>query len=318
MSLVVADIGGTKSWLAMIDGASGRLVHEARLLNQDFSSFYSLLGNFTDSAKQIANALYLALPAPVNEDEVKLTNLHWTISAAELKSRFGMTQVTFVNDFQAAALGTTTVAADQLTVLNDQPAEPNEVRVVTGAGTGLGVSYMHWQHGRYQPFATEAGHVSFAPMDAEQLGLRQYLFTKYGHVSYERILSGPGIADLYQYLNGTQAGSSKQDAQWVNEQAAAGNETARKAMTLFARVFGAFAGNLALIFKPLGGLYITGGVSAKTASWLQSDNFLEAFAHKGRMSGLAKGTPVYLVTNERVGLQGAIQLARMNLAEESI
>lgn len=318
MNIIAADIGGTKSWLATIDAASGNPAHESQLLNRDYDNFYDLLADFMESEKQTVDGLYLALPAPVNTDEVKLTNLHWTVSAAELKSMLGTTQITFINDFQAAALGTTTIPADQLLALNDQPADPTGIRAVTGAGTGLGVAYMHWQHGHYRPFATEAGHMTFAPVDEEQLGLRDYLATKYGHVSYERVLSGPGIEDLYHYLSRKDSSTETASAKWINEQARAGNQTAQRTMTLFARVFGTFAGNIALTFKPLGGLYITGGVSAKTAYWLQSDDFHEAYARKGRMSGLAMSTPVYLVNNERVGLQGAIQFATMNFNKESI
>jgi glucokinase len=318
MNIIAADIGGTKSWLAIMDAASGQLLHEARLLNQKYDNFYDLLADFIDSGKQAVKRLYLALPAPVNRDEVKLTNLHWVISATELKSRLGIAQVQFFNDFQAAALGTTTIPEDQLVILNDQPADPAGIRAATGAGTGLGVAYMHWQHGQYHPFATEAGHMTFAPADAEQLTLRDYLATRYGHVSYERILSGPGIEDLYRHLDQQKPSSGTRSAKWVNEQASAGNETAQRAMTLFARIFGAFASNLAVIFKPQGGLYITGGVSAKTAPWLQGNEFREAFAHKGRMSALAMATPVYLVNNEKVGLQGAIQFAIRDIKKESM
>ncbi len=318
MNIIAADIGGTKSRLAIMDAASGELLHEAQLLNRDYDNFYDLLADFVDSGKQAVQKLYLALPAPINADEVKLTNLHWTISSAELESRLDIEQAIFINDFQAAAMGTTTIDKEQLLALNDQPADSNGVRVVTGAGTGLGVAYMHWQHGHHQPFATEAGHITFAPIDAEQLALRDYLAGKYGHVSYERILSGPGIEDLYCHLSRQQPSSETLSAKRVNEQASTGNETAQRAMTLFARIFGAFAGNLAVAFKPRGGLYITGGVSAKTAHWLQGDNFREAFAHKGRMSALAMATPVYLVNNERVGLQGAILFAMMDTKKEPI
>ena len=318
MNIVAADIGGTKSWLASMDAASGSVVHESQLLNRDYDNFYDLLADFIASAKQPADGLYLALPAPVNAETVKLTNLQWTVNAAELESRLGITQIAFINDFQAAALGTTTIPGDQLLALNDQAADPTGTRAVTGAGTGLGVAYMHWQHGHYRPFATEAGHMTFAPMDEEQLGLRDYLATRYGHVSYERILSGPGIEDVYHHLSGKDSAIETPGAQWINEQSRAGNQAAQRTMSLFARVFGTFAGNIALTFKPLGGLYITGGVSAKTAYWLQSDGFREAYAHKGRMSGLATGIPVYLVINERVGLQGAIQFAIMNFNKESL
>ncbi len=318
MNIIAADIGGTKSWLAIMDAVSGRLLYEAKLLNQKFDNFYDLLADFIKSIKHAVHALYLALPTPVNADEVKLTNLHWIISAAELKSRFGMERVTFINDFQAAALGTTTIPTDQLLVLNDQPVDPTGIRAVTGAGTGLGVAYMHWQHEHYRSFASEAGHMTFAPADAEQTALRDYLAKKYGHVSYERILSGPGIEDLYRHLSQHEPSSESPGAKWVNEQAGSGNVTAQRAMTLFASIFGAFASNLAVTFKPKGGLYITGGVSAKTSNWLQGDAFREAFAHKGRMSALAMATPVYLVSNERVGLQGAIRFAMMDIKKESM
>lgn len=318
MNVIAADIGGTKSLLAIVDTASGKLLHEARLMNREYPDFYSLLSTFMHSGTARVQGLYLALPAPVNSERVSLTNLHWVISSRELKARLGINQVTFINDFQAAAIGTTTLGNEQLLVLNDQPVDNTGVRVVTGAGTGLGVAYMLWQQDHYQPISSEAGHTTFAPMDDEQLALRNYLSGKYGHVSYERILSGPGIEDIFRHLGRHETIPDTLSAKWINQQASDGNATAHRTMQLFARVFGAFASNLAVTFKPRGGLYITGGVSAKTAHWLQGDEFHEAFTHKGRMSQLASATPVYLVNNENVGLQGAVQFAMTEINQESI
>jgi glucokinase len=155
-------------------------------------------------------------------------------------------------------------------------------------------------------WSTEGGHVDFAPVDETQIDLLKFLIQRHGHVSYERLLSGDGLVALYQFCSGD---ATAVDAAWVHRQAESHQQAARTAMSLFVRIYGAFVGNMALLFKPEGGIYITGGIGAKIISWMKSDDFISAYFNKGRMRALAEQTCVYLVTNERVGVMGAISEA---------
>jgi glucokinase len=194
-----------------------------------------------------------------------------------------------------------------MVVLNSGVHKNDATRVAVGAGTGLGVSWMMCAGGAASAWSTEGGHVDFAPVNEEQVGLLAYLSERYGHVSYERLLSGDGLVTLYEYCNaGDCAGI---DAAWVHSQAEDNNEAAYRAMSLFVSIYGAFVGNMALLFKPEGGIYITGGIGAKIISWMKSADFISAYLNKGRMRTLTEKTSVYLVTNERVGVIGAISEA---------
>lgn len=320
MKVIAADVGGTKSWLVLADLVSpGNSVvrHEARYPSADFKDFTALLKHFLQQSGQESTAIdciCLGFPGPVSGNRVTLTNLDWTIHDAEIKKAFAIDQVIFINDFQAAALGTLDLNQEDYTALNPQQAKAAARRAVVGAGTGLGTAYMHWQNDRYHAYSTEAGHMSFAPQDEEQTRLHSFLAGQYGHVSYERILSGQGLVDLYRFFADAEPNGDELIPRWVNEQAGGeNNSAARSSLELFVKIYGAYAGNIALTFKPEGGLYLVGGVTKKIGHWLESADFLAAYLNKGRMRKLASGIPVYLVNNERIGLQGAIRYAEYKM-----
>jgi len=158
-------------------------------------------------------------------------------------------------------------------------------------------------------FDTEGGHIDFAPVNETQIRLLKFLQRIYSHVSYERILSGDGLAALYQFCSFDSGDTSHADtiitAEWVNQQAEF-NELANQALSLFTEIYGAYIGNIALLFKPRGGIFITGGIADKLLDRMQSENFINAFLNKGRMRGLVEQIAVYLVTNERIGMYGAM------------
>lgn len=313
MNSIVADIGGTNSRLAWIEHPSADKVvirHQQSFVNAQFPDFETLLAAFIASYGEFPaiSLLCLALPAPVKGESVKLTNLDWTLQRQHLGIKFDIKKVIFMNDFQAAALGTAVVDTSKLITLNEAPVEHLGPRAVIGAGTGLGVAYMHWLQDGFRSFATEGGHVDFAPTDDIQEELYDYLEKEYDRVSYERILSGPGLIDLYNFCK--ESNGLDISAGWVNQQAMLGdNLAAVTAMRLYATIYGSFVGNIVLMFRPTGGIYLVGGVTAKTAYWLQSEFFLDAFLNKGRMSSLAQQTPLYLVTDEETGLKGVIEFA---------
>jgi glucokinase len=171
--------------------------------------------------------------------------------------------------------------------------------------TGEGEEYSH---------ATEAGHMDFAPADDEQIALLNHLRKTYPHVSYERILSGPGLVNLYHFFAAD--GHETVTPAWVNEASEKGTDpAASKAMILYARIFGAFAGNIALSYRPQAGIYLTGGVAQKAARWLQGQDFTDAYIAKGRMRQVPEQTAVFLVTDELNGLNGILHHA-LNVAEK--
>lgn len=311
MNIVAADVGGTKSWFVVADTEKpDEVLFEAKYNSRDYHAFEPLLSTFLKESghenSELA-AVVLALPGVVNGDEAKLTNLPWTISKKVLSDSFGIEQIHFINDFQASALGTLHLESQDLVVLNAGVHKNDATRVAVGAGTGLGVSWLSGTGTSARAWSTEGGHVDFAPVNDDQIGLLNYLITRYGHVSYERMLSGEGLATLYQYCSANE--SADIDAAWVHREAEQNNAAACRAMSLFVSIYGAFVGNMALLFKPEGGIYITGGIGAKIISWMKSDDFISAYFNKGRMRAVAEKTSVYLVTNERVGVIGAISEA---------
>lgn len=308
MNIIAADVGGTKTHLIYADSnrPDDRL-HEVRCSSGDFDSFEKLLSQFIqDSGRQYEalDALSLALPGVINDGTSRLTNLPWTIDRQKLMETFSVNQLYLMNDFQASALGTLKLCDQDFIVLNQATQKPDTIRVVVGAGTGLGLSWIQGAGKNLRAYPTEGGHIDFAPVDAEQFRLLEFLMKTYGHVSYERLLSGNGLVSQYAFLSDAEPGTV--DARWINEEAGRGNVVARQTLGLFARIYGAYVGNLAVLFKPEGGIYITGGIGAKIIDWMQSDHFINAYRHKGRMQSLVEQIPVYLVTNEDVGVLGAM------------
>ena len=312
MNIIAADVGGTKTWFVVADtGKPGDVVYEAKYNSRDFSAFEPLLQTLIEDSgcdnKQLA-AMTLALPGVVRDDVARLTNLPWQISKQSLQSAFGIERVHFMNDFQASALGTAQLQAqDRLTLNPGAEHDDGGIRVAVGAGTGLGVSWMQGSGAAATAWPTEGGHIDFAAQGEEQAELLGFLARRHGHVSYERLLSGDGLVALYEFCSGHHGGEV--DGAGVHAAAESGEADAIRAMTLFVRIYGAFVGNLALIFRPEGGIYITGGIAAKIIPWMQSDDFITSYLNKGRMRTVAEQTSVHLVTNERVGVLGAISEA---------
>jgi glucokinase len=238
-----------------------------------------------------------------------LTNLDWTLDAAELQAALGI-EVRFLNDFQAAAAGVATLVGADVLALNHCPAEPGGVRAVTGAGTGLGLAFMLADaDGRYRSFASEGGHADFAPANARQARLLEQLRTAYGHVSWERVVSGSAMNDLYRFCcneQGQPRSDGVADGAALSARAASGDLAAVAALDLFIDLYGAWVGNVALLYQPCGGLYIAGGVALHMPDRMRSPRFMAAATDKGRMRGVVERTPIFLITCKRLGVQGAI------------
>ena len=318
MERIAGDIGGTKSWLAWVaTQAAGELQlrFEKVYASADFASAEALLRQFMADAQAEfpADELVLALPGPLHARRVSLTNLDWTLDAAELESALGIARVRFINDFQAAAAGVATLTANDVLALNPGLPESGGVRAITGAGTGLGLAFMLPDAaGRYQSFATEGGHIDFAPANGQQLRLLQALRTAYGHVSWERVVSGSAMNDLYRFCCAEQdlpPPAMTIEGAELSARALAGDQAAQAALDLFIDLYGAWIGNVALLYQPTGGLYVAGGVATHMRERMQSPRLMAAAMDKGRMRGVVGRTPVFLITCNRLGVQGAIASA---------
>jgi len=317
MELIAGDIGGTKSWLAWVTATPQGLKprYEKCYASAAFVSAELLLEQFMVDAGVSTgpDVLLLALPGALHGQRATLTNLNWTLVAADLQRTLGIAEVRFINDFQAAAAGVALLAGPDVIPLNAVPAEAGGVRAVTGAGTGLGLAFMlPTASGRYQSFATEGGHIDFAPANARHMCLLEQLRAVYGHVSWERVVSGLAMNDLYRFCcaeHGQALPETPVDGASLMTSAHAGDPVAGAALDLFIDLYGAWVGNVALMYQPRGGLYIAGGIARHLQARMQSSRFIEAATDKGRMRAMVERTPIYLITCPRLGLQGAIASA---------
>lgn len=324
MYLLAADIGGTKSWLCLydVDQANKQqieIVYEIRYLSADFRNFSLLLTDFLDKADPVItiDLMCLALPGVIAQGQSKLTNLDWKLDQRQLQNDFSINKVFFINDFQAVAMGVNHLEAKDYIILNPAKREKEAITVVTGAGTGLGLAWMDNTQQPLQLFSTEGGHCDFAPVNDQQIALLKFLQQQYTHVSYERILSGAGLVQLYRFILPNDPRIAVTEtvlmSQIIHQQAmdmdAQWHKQAKTAIDLFVQIYAAYIGNLALLYKPRGGIYIAGGIATHILPWMQGEQFLTSYLNKGRMQHLAEKTALYLVTNTRLGLQGALHFA---------
>lgn len=312
IQLLAGDVGGTKSWLAWVELAwqqPVRTVFEQRYASQDFPDALSLLRKFIqDTGRGLPDRMCLAMPGPVEDGRVRLTNLDWQVDADELSVQLAIPDVRLINDFQAAAAGVETLRKTDWRVINPGIPRLGATRVITGAGTGLGVAWMQSVGSAdWKVYPSEGGHMDFAPADERQAKLLAWLARRHSdHVSWERLLSGSGLSAMHAWLDDNAAGESLLPADEIHTAALAGEPVATAAIELFCDIYAAWTGNLAVTFQPQGGLFLAGGMGIHLQDWIMTSRFREIMISKGRMSPLVGATPVYLVTNPRLGLQGAI------------
>ena len=300
------DIGGTKTRLALAEAADGQLhvIREIRFLNRDYPNFDALLDEFLADAPVVASATF-AIAGPTDDGEGRLTHLPWRLTADALRARFHFGHVTLVNDLAASAHALPLVDAGQLVTLQAGHPVEGGPRLILGAGTGLGVAGLVWEHGRYRVIPGEGGHMGFSPQTPEHGELWRWLFARQGRVTWEDIASGPGLARIYSFLGGP-----SQSPEVIGKAALDGGDLlARRALELWLAAFGSFAGDLALQWLARGGVYLAGGVAAKLMPQTDSSYFLMAFNAKREHRHIAETMPVRLVRDERLGLIGALALA---------
>lgn len=314
--VLAADIGATNARFALVDGAAGnpRIVFERTYPTASFPDFEPALEAFLreaedETAVRLSGAA-IAIAAPIDEDAGRLVNRSgWSVERRSLAA-LGI-EAKLINDFQALALGVAHAAPEDSIVLQSGKLVPHAAIALVGAGTGLGVASLIWDGQRYRPCPSEGGHVGFAPRDEIELELWRHLRARHGRVSAERVVSGAGLAAIYEFLRlrAPQAPSLADPAEISARALAEPSSLAAKALDLFVRCYGAFAGDIALAFLARGGLYVCGGIAAKLARRLAEPDFLAAFNDKGRHRELVASIPVRLVTNEKLGLLGAARAA---------
>ena len=329
--LLAADVGGTKVMVALAaaGGARPEIVAHRVYACQEFGGLQPIISDFLQQPQVAGHrgaiaAACFAVAGPVVANSVTLTNLDWKIAGNALAAEMRLPEVRLLNDFEAAGLGITRLAANELETLQAGSPVAQAARLVIGAGTGLGVGLLTWQDNGYAVHPSEAGHTDFAPVDELQDKLMLHLRRTYGRVSYERVVSGPGLMRIFSFLQETGAGlpskqlrdadKKRQDtAELIAEFALARlDPLAVRALDLFVAVYGAFAGNIALATLARGGVYIAGGIAPKIAPKLKEGAFMRAFTNKGRFSEVLETMPVHVVMNPQVGLYGALlEAARM-------
>ncbi|HEX8457938.1 MAG TPA: glucokinase [Pyrinomonadaceae bacterium] len=320
--ILAGDIGGTKTNVALFQSEElGKPIAQRSFPSGKYESLESIISEFiAEHEPQVSHACF-GIAGPVKDGQVKTPNLKWVVDGQTLAETLKVERVGLINDLEATAYGIEGLGATQLHALNEGREEQGAHRALIAAGTGLGMAGLFYDSRHYRPIASEGGHIDYAPRSGIEHELLNYLRGKIGgRVSYERVLSGPGLFNIYSFLRDHKYGS---EPDWLAEQIAAGDgsaavsqaglsgkaELAVKALDLFADIYGAMAGNLALIFKSTGGLYVGGGIAPKLIEKLKDGTFMRAFTDKGRMSALVSNIPVRVILDDKTALYGAARCA---------
>ena len=318
-TILAGDIGGTKTALAWVE--DGAITGSHTYPSSHYASLADLVREFVaTSAVHRASAACFGVAGPVVNGVAKVTNLPWTIEATGFGDVLGGAPVRLINDLEAVAYGVGVAGDDAFVTLNPGVPDATGNRAVIAAGTGLGQAGLYWDGRTHHPFASEGGHASFAPRDARDMALLQFLSTEHGHVSWERVLSGPGLFNVYRFVRHE---GRHDEPQWLTDRLSAEHPPAvvtecaldgrsplcRDALGLFASLYGAEAGNLALKTLATGGVFIGGGIAPKILPALTDGLFLSGFASKGRMRPLLEAIPVRVIVSPTIALLGAAHAA---------
>lgn len=326
MMILAADVGATKTLIALADAEGARVAvrFERRYADDDYAAFADLVADFLEAARGVAppgaiGAACFGVAGPVAGGRVALTNRAWTLDAGELRRRFGLAHVDIVNDFAAAASGLEALDEGGLVTLQGGEAAADGNRVVLGAGTGLGVAYAIRDGARWRVVAGEGGHRGFAPENARQARLAEHWRAVLGRVSDESFLSGTGLVRLHAFVRAERGGppgdldaalaagaGAEAITRFADER---GDADALAAIDLFVECYGQVAGDHALAVAAQGGVYVAGGIAPKLLAHLRAGPFMRGFLAKGPQSGWMRSVPVHAVTDESLGLRGAAVIA---------
>lgn len=320
--ILAGDVGGTKVRLALFDEKGGKqFADEQKFSSKEFSDFALLLKKFMSMEKgKKITCVSLGIAGPIRDGKCQATNLPWVISAKDIEKELGIDRVYLINDLEANAWGLRCLDEEEFFTLN-QGIEGKGNQALVSAGTGLGEAGLYWDGKAYQPFACEGGHCDFGPTNAEEIDLLKYFMTKYDHVSYERLLSGSGLFQIYRFFIDTKREQESPNIAELLKQSEPQRVIAEKgsdgtcpvcvrACSLFTKIYGSEAGNTALKFLALGGIFLGGGIAPHLIPFFKEGKFMEAFSAKGRFSSLLLNIPVKIVLNEKTALLGAARYAQ--------
>lgn len=317
--ILAGDIGGTKTYLGLFESSGGgaelRLVKEAKFSNASYPGPDRIISEFLGPEAEGVSKACLGIACPVRQNRCELTNLKWTVDGGEIADKFGFAGLGLINDLEAVGWSVDVLTGPDLYTL-EPGIDARGNKALIAPGTGLGEAILFWDGATHVPSASEGGHTDFAPRNDLEAGLWRHVSEKYGHVSYERVVSGMGLKDLYEYMLGTVGGETPVElaerfkteghGPVVTEQALTGSDDACvKTMHLFVSLLGAEAGNLALKAMATGGVYIGGGIAPRILELLKKGPFRESFLDKGRFGELLSGMPVHVILNDRAALFGA-------------
>ncbi len=318
MKILSGDVGGTNTRLALLnldrDGIVTRVVKTYS--SHRFPSLSQIVEHFIRETGARPEAAGFGIAGPIDNRTCRTTNLPWTVDAEAMERELKIPLVTLINDLEATAWGLEALSEADLCTLQTGAEEASGNRSVIAAGTGLGQSGLYWDGERHHPFSTEGGHADFAPRTSLELALLQYLQEKFGRVSWERLISGPGIVNIQRFFHAHQgteppewlsAIMKKDDpATAITRAALEGSDpVCRETLELFMILYGREAGNQALKQMAKGGVYIAGGIAPRILELLKAPPFMEAFLDKGRMRPLMTSMPVKVILNEKAALYGA-------------
>ena len=324
MLVLAGDIGGTSARMAYCNADNDRVdvISSHVFRSAEFSGLAELVGEFVSAQAERADAACFSIAGAVRGEHVFTPNLGWAVDAGEISRHFSIRSVHVINDLEANAYGISTLEPADFTTLNKGVSGAVGNQAVVSAGTGLGQAGLYWGGRQYHPFATEGGHADFAPRNRLEVDLFLYLLERFGRVSCERIVSGPGIFNIYQFLRDTGRGSESKE---VAEAMRHGDRSAAisrfalagscvlcaQTLEIFISLYGAEAGNFALKVMSTGGVFIGGGIAPKIIEKLKGPLFMETFAAKGRLRSLMESMPVKVILNDMTALRGAARYAAL-------
>lgn len=318
---LAADIGGTKTHLALYEQKKEAYIpiKQKKFPSGDYSSLEKILQEFLSSSEKIEKACF-GVAGPVHQEKCETPNLAWFIDSNSLKKELKTQKVVLINDLVANAYGIKTLSEKDFFILNQGENFLKGNQTIVSAGTGLGEVGLFFDGKTHKPFASEGGHCDFSIRNKEECDLFFYLQKKYGeHISLERVLSGPGLENIYQYLVETYSHTQspiektkeKSLAQIISEKALTKTcSLCEKALDLFISFYGAEAGNSVLKFYALGGVFLGGGIAPKILDKLKTPLFMQFFTNKGRLKPLLSNIPVKVILNEETALLGSAYYAK--------
>ena len=326
--ILAGDIGGTRTRLAAFETEGNRLqcVIEKTYPSQQHEGLSAILAEFIKTEGIPVHSACVGVAGPVRGGRCKISNLPWIIDSRELAQQLKLSSVGLLNDLEAYAYGIDALESKDFVTLSEGAEDAEGNRAVISARTGLGMAGLYWDGFRHHPFACEGGHADFAPRNDLEMELLGYLQKKYGRISYERILSGPGIKNIYDFLRDTH---KSEEPEWLRKQMDTSQDPPAlisqlalegkaaicdQCLSIFVSVFGAETGNAALKFMSTGGIFIGGSIAAKIVPKMKDPVFMQSFLDKGRMEGLLKDMAVKIVLNDDCGIIGA---ARYTLIQKA-